>query len=368
MDFSGWIARFGDGGTAALIGFLIGVSFGVFSQKSKFCLRAAAIEFGRGTFGPRLAVWLFVFSGAVVGTQALIQTGVLSVSGARLLNMRASLSGAIIGGLMFGAGMVLARGCAGRLLVLAGQGNLRSLLTGLVFAVTAQASLVGILSPLRDKIANIWTFDGPALDALSLLNLQPIIGLMVAFVWLAAAIYFGAKGRIPLWGWVGGLGVGLTVASGWLITYWLSQQAFEPQPVKSMTFTGPSARALMLFLSPPGHTIDFDTGLVPGVLLGAFLAAFASRELKLEGFQDGQSMRRYMIGAVLMGFGGMLAGGCSVASVSGSAVFATLSWVTLFAIWAGAMATDRLIDGVPSAPTADATMPTPPIRASKVGA
>ena len=344
MDFSALIERLGDGGTAALFGFLIGVSFGIFSQKSQFCLRAAAVEFGRGTFGVRLAVWLFVFAGAVVGTQTLIQMGALNVSGARMLNMRASLSGALIGGFMFGSGMILARGCAGRLLVLAGQGNMRSLLTGLVFAVTAQASLVGILSPIRERIAGAWTFEGPSLDALSLLSLQPATGLAVAFIWLGAAIYFGKKSNVPLWGWVGGLGAGLSVAGGWLVTYWLSQQAFEPQPVKSMSFTGPSARALMLILSPPGQAIDFDVGLVPGVLLGAFLAAFSSRELKLEGFQNGHAMRRYMIGAVMMGFGGMLAGGCSVASLSGSAIFATTSWLTLFAIWAGAMAMDHIVD------------------------
>lgn len=364
MDFSVLLERIGDGGTAALVGFLIGMSFGVFSQKSKFCLRAAAVEFGRGIFGTRLAVWLFVFSGAVVGTQLLINLGVLNVSGARSLNMRGSVSGAVIGGLMFGGGMVLARGCAGRLLVLAGQGNSRSLLTGLVFAVTAQASLAGILSPVRERIAGLWTLEGANLDALSLLRLPPAVGLLVAFVWLAAAIYFGSKSKIALWGWVGGLGVGLTVMAGWLLTYWLAQQAFEPQPVKSMTFTGPSARALMLFLSPPGQPFDFDAGLVPGVLVGAFLAAFASREFKLEGFQGGQPVRRYMVGAMLMGFGGMLAGGCSVASVSGSAVFATTAWVTLFAIWAGAVAMDWLVDrdGVEQSLQAE------PAGAMKIGA
>jgi hypothetical protein len=44
---------------------------------------------------------------------------------------------------MFGMGMILARGCSSRLLVLAAQGNLRALLSGLVFAVTAQSALTG---------------------------------------------------------------------------------------------------------------------------------------------------------------------------------------------------------------------------------
>jgi uncharacterized membrane protein YedE/YeeE len=71
--------------------------------------------------------------------------------------------------------------------------------------------------------------------------------------------------------------------------------------------------------------------------------------LKLEGFGDGASMRRYIIGAVLMGFGGMLAGGCAVgAGLSGAAVFTITSWVTLCAMWAAAALTDRLVDHRPA--------------------
>ena len=66
----------------------------------------------------------------------LLLAGLIDTQSVRMLNARGSLSGAILGGLMFGAGMVLARGCSSRLLVLAANGNLRSLLSGLVFAVT----------------------------------------------------------------------------------------------------------------------------------------------------------------------------------------------------------------------------------------
>lgn len=344
VDFTFLIERLGDGGTAALLGFLLGMTFGFFAQRSKFCLRAAAIEFVRGTFGARLAVWLFVFAGAVVGTQLLISFGLLKVGGIRMLNLRGSLSGAMIGGALFGVGMVLSRGCAGRLLVLAGQGNLRSLLSGLVFAVTAQAALVGLLSPLRNYLANLWTIEGTTLDALATFGLGPIGGFVIALIWLGAAIYFGVLARISFWGWMGGLMIGLTIMGGWLLTYWLSMQAFEPQAIKSLTFTGPSAHALMLVLSPPGSILDFDVGLVPGVVVGSFLSACGCRELKLEGFQGGESMRRYLFGALLMGFGGMLAGGCTIGSVSGASVFATTAWTTLLFIWIGGAVTDALLD------------------------
>lgn len=73
--------------------------------------------------------------------------------------------------------------------------------------------------------------------------------------------------------------------------------------------------------------------------------ALIGRDFKLEGFKDGYSMRRYIVGAVLMGFGSMLAGGCAVgAGVTGGSVFALTAWLTLAGMWAGAGMTDRLMD------------------------
>ena len=99
----------------------------------------------------------------------------------------------------------------------------------------------------------------------------------------------------------------------------------------------------MLFVTdkPP----NFDLGLMPGVFLGSFIAAALFSELRLEGFQGGAIVPRYLLGATAMGFGVMLAGGCAVgAGLSGAAVFTISSWVTLSTMWAAAAATDRLID------------------------
>ncbi len=199
---------------------------------------------------------------------------------------------------MFGAGMVLTRGCSSRLLVLSANGNLRALLSGLVFAVAAQASLRGMASPLRDWLAGLWTIDGPgALNALSLAGLAPGWGLAIGLVWLVAGIAFAWRSRIAARHWAGAAGVGLMVALAWAFTSALAAASFAPQPVKSLSFTGPSANLLMLALTPPGGRLDFDIGLVPGVFIGSFVAAALGRELKLEGFRDGAGMRRYMAGA-----------------------------------------------------------------------
>ncbi|WP_067338352.1 YeeE/YedE family protein [Stappia indica] len=346
MDMTGLLETLGEAETSALGGLLIGVAFGVFAQRSRFCLRAAAVEFARGSIGIKVATWLVTFSCAVLLTQWLIFSGALDVSEARQFAARGSLSGAIAGGALFGIGMVLARGCASRLLVLSATGNLRALLSGLIFAVAAEASIHGILSPLREQVAGMWTVSGrEALDLLLLLRLPQEAGLWIGLLFVAGTTVFAFRARLPLSGWIGAAGVGATVAAGWWFTYQLAGQAFEPMTVKSMTFTGPSADTLMLVLTPPGEALDFDTGLVPGVFAGAALAALLAGEWRLQGFHDGHSMRRYIVGAVLLGFGGMLAGGCAVgAGVTGGSIFALTAWATLFAMWAAAGLTDLVVD------------------------
>ena len=346
MDFPALLERFGEKTVITAAGLLIGILFGIFAQRSRFCLRSAVVEFWRRENDGRLAIWLFAFASAVVATQAAILAGWLDVSQARQLSARGSLSGALLGGLLFGIGMILARGCSSRMLVLAANGNLRALLTGLIFAVTAQASLSGLLSPLRNWLSGLWTIEGSARDLLVSAHLGNFGGLLFGLAWLAAAIVFCRRTRLSVREWSGAIGVGLSVALAWLGTFVIGSHAFEVMPVQSLSFTGPSANVLMLVLSPPGQPWDFDIGLVPGVVLGSFLAALWGRELKLEGFKDGHSMRRYIAGALLMGFGGMLAGGCAVgAGVSGAAIFALTAWLALFGMWSGAGLADALLDG-----------------------
>lgn len=352
MDFPALLERIGEPALLALGGGAIGALFGFFAQRSSFCLRAAVIEFARAQPGQKLAVWLLAFSAAVVGLQALLLTGLVDVSGTRQLAARGSLSGAIVGGLMFGAGMIMTRGCASRLLVLAAGGNLRALLSGLIFAVTAQAALGGMLAPMRHAISDWWTVDGGASrDLLAVAHVGRWVGLAFGLAWLLAALWYALRSRGDAWKWVGGLGAGLAVAAGWAFTATVAASSFEVVPVQGLTFSGPSAEWLMRVVGTPAAPIGFDFGLLPGVFAGAFLGAAVGGQLRLEGFKDGHSMRRYIAGAVLMGFGAMLAGGCAVgAGVSGGAIFSLTAWTALASMWVGAAAADRLLDREP--PTA----------------
>jgi hypothetical protein len=71
------IDRLGEAWALAAAGLFIGLAFGFFAQRSRFCLRSAVIEFSRRQLGGKLTVWLFAFATAVVATQALALAGLV---------------------------------------------------------------------------------------------------------------------------------------------------------------------------------------------------------------------------------------------------------------------------------------------------
>jgi uncharacterized membrane protein YedE/YeeE len=349
------IDRFGDGGVLMMVGALVGVLFGASAQHSRFCLRAASVEVSEGRFGPRLAIWLIAFSAGVVTVQSLIAFGLLDVSQSRQLSATGSLSGAIVGGLLFGCGMILARGCASRLLVLSATGNLRAIVTGLVLTLVAQASLRGVLSPMRESMAGWWVVPGgSARNMLTQLGLSSGVAALCALVALMLAFWLGRRSRIEPSRALAAGGVGFAVGLGWLLTFMIAQNSFDVVAISSVTFTGPSTDTLMGLVNSTDLPLGFGIGLVPGVFAGAGLMALMSGEARIERFGPDTPMERYLIGAVLMGYGSMLAGGCAVgAGMSGGAIFAVTAWVAVFFMWVGAMATHLVMRRqIPAASTA----------------
>nr|WP_319566057.1 YeeE/YedE family protein [uncultured Rhodoferax sp.] len=346
MNIVAIIESYGEKTVLAWGGLIVGLMFGFFAQRSKFCLRAATLEFWHHNFGEKISVWLLAFSSAVIGVQLLILTGHMDVAVTRQISATGSISGALIGGLLFGSGMILARGCASRLLILSANGNLRALLSGLIFAVTAQAALGGVLAPWREVISGWWTVDGgSARNLLAIVGAGHFGGLVFGLIWFVAALYFSVRSGWGVWKWVGGVGAGLAVAAAWGFNYWVSKNSFEVVPVQGLTFSGPSAEWLMRVVASPAPETGFNFGMLPGVFLGSFLGAWVGQDFALEGFKDGYSMRRYIAGAMLMGFGAMLAGGCAVgAGITGGSIFALTAWLALAGMWVGAGVTDRLID------------------------
>lgn len=352
MSLSHIIDAFGDRGATALAGLAVGLVFGALAQRSQFCLRAATVELWRGlagaqrlhdALGPKTAVWLLVFGVAVAGTQALLMTGQLDSGSIRQLAATGTMSGALIGGAMFGAGMVLARGCASRLLVLSATGNLRALVSGLILTVVAQAALTGVLSPVRLWLADLWTVSADARNLNLLLPKGTGLGLGLAT--MALGLVLALRHRLAAQRVAAGAGVGGAIILGWWLTAAIAARAFDPIAVESVTFTGPSTDTLMVLIARPDMPLSFGIGLIPGVFAGAMVSAFLAGEIQIQTFGEDAPLPRYIAGACLMGFGSMLAGGCAVgAGVTGGALMASTAWVALAAMWAAAGVADLFVD------------------------
>lgn len=339
------IETYGEGAILMAVGGLVGVLFGATAQHSRFCLRAATVEVAEGKLGPRLSIWLIAFSAGVLAVQTLIVLGWLDVTQSRQLATTGSMSGAIIGGLMFGVGMILARGCASRLLVLSATGNLRAIVTGLVLTLVAQSALRGALAPAREQLASLWVVPGGAMRSLLWqTGLTSTLAALIAAAALGAALVLSHRQKVKTSHAVAAVGVGLAVALGWLGTYAVAMHSFEVVAISSVTFTGPSTDTLMGLVNSTELPLGFGIGLVPGVFLGAGAMALATHEARIQRFGPDSPMEVYLVGAALMGFGSMLAGGCAVgAGMSGGAIFALTAWVAVGAMWVGAMVTQRVL-------------------------
>jgi hypothetical protein len=259
------------------------------------------------------------------------------------------------GGLLFGYGMVLANGCGSRALVLLGRGNLRSLVVVIVLGITAQMTLRGLIAPGRIALLQMSTTK-PA--HLSLPELLPTIGhgefaapIIVASVISAALVIFAfahapfrrAAGQIAA-----GLAVGSLVAAGWLATGYLGADDFNPAAVTSLTFVAPIADTVQYVMLSTGLTLNFGIAPVFGVFAGSLVTALVTRRFHLEGYTSPQHMLRSIIGAALMGSGGVMALGCSIGQgLTGISTLAISSFIAVAGIVLGTAAGLRGVFRVP---------------------
>lgn len=177
-------------------------------------------------------------------------------------------------------------------------------------------------------------------------NILTIIGMdsaaaavvsLFVLAWAIMLAYRGGKSTAQVFA---AFVVGFSVALGWILTYAIQQTSFEVVSLSSVTFTGPSADTLMSLVNEPVIPMTFAIGLIPGVFLGSGTMAATHGQFKIQRFDGELRMERFLVGAVLMGFGSMLAGGCAVgAGMSGGAIFALTAWVAVFFMWIGAMVT-----------------------------
>lgn len=326
-------------------GLLIGLLFGALASATNFCTMGAISDWQSAGSTGRLGAVALAAATAIIGAQLLDAAGVTDLSKSVYLNPRLNWLGGIAGGLLFGGGMVYAGGCPSRSLVRAGSGDLRAIVSLIVLAIAAYATISGVFGSLRVGLDGATALDvkrfGAATQSLTDLTglTRVVAAALVASPLLLFAIARGGVLSEP-GNLVAGLGVGLLAVGGWLLTGLAHDEfAASPVPPASLSFVRPVADAIdwierSTALGLPG----FGAASVFGVLIGAFMASAMTGRLNVAAFADQDDLKRHILGAAAMGIGGVLALGCSIGQgITGLSTLSVQSILAAAAIFAGAV-------------------------------
>jgi hypothetical protein len=340
--------------------FALGVVFGAIVHRTNFCTMGSVADivgFGDWT---RMRMWALAIAVAIVGTTALAAAGLIDPADSFYTTRRFTPLAYVVGGLLFGFGMVLAGGCGSKAVVRAGAGSLKALVVICVLGLVAYISLRGLLGVLRVRVLESVGFDlATTQDLPALLGgagaSLTAVRLAVAAAVAVALLVFVLRGRAALTRDVllGGIGVGGVIVAVWFVSGHLGHLAEHPDTLEEVYLRTNSGRMeAMSFVAPVAWTFDYlmfysDTskvltigiGAVAGALAGGTLSALLSGRFRWEGFRDTEDTANHLVGAALMGFGGVTAMGCTIGQgLSGVSMLALGSFITLASIIAGAVA------------------------------
>ncbi|WP_417797738.1 YeeE/YedE family protein [Terasakiella pusilla] len=326
-------------------GGLLGLAFGLLGQSSRFCFRQAVAEGFEGKRAGQLRAWLIATLVAIAATQAVVYLFELDLAESAYWVKSLPLVALILGGLMFGVGMMIARGCAGRQVVLAATGNLRSLIVIITIALSGYMTMRGLLAPLRQSLEGLvqlpFTHPDVMHSSVALFGLEAetvqtaviAIAALLALILISRSFVLRDKIYLSL----SALVIGGLIAGGWYVTGVIGFDEFEPTRLESLTFVAPGGNAMQFLMIYTGTTANFGIMLIGGVIAGSFLSALVRRELKLQSFSEPKEMLRYLAGGVLMGSGAVMAIGCSIGQgLSGISTLSFASIISVSAIVAGA--------------------------------
>lgn len=351
-------------GTVLWLAFAVSFAFGLIAQKTHFCTMGAVADIVNMGDWRRMRMWLLAIAVAILGSAALHAAGLIDLGKSIYRTPNFTWLSNIVGGLLFGIGMVLASGCGGKTLIRIGGGSLKSLIVFLVLGLVAYMTLRGVFAA--------WRVNGLDRVALTLAGGQDLPALLVATGWSAPVAFWlpvlGLGGgllafclsRRDFWNienLLGGLGIGLCVVAAWYVSGHVGYLAEHPETLEEAFLTTNSGRMEALtFVAPQAYTLDllllwsdssrklsFGIASLLGVIAGSASWAVLTGRFRWEGFAGLEDTANHLLGAALMGFGGVTAMGCTVGQgISGFSTLAVGSMLTFLAIVGGAAAMLKL--------------------------
>jgi len=313
-----------------------GAAFGYVIQRGGFCLmRALANLFLMGDAAIARAYVLALLV-AMVCVQALAASGLVEFP-IRPFHWMSNC----IGGLVFGAGMVLAGGCSGSTWYRVGEGAVGAWVILLGFAMGATTVRLGLLSPVRAALQApaITIGDAPPTLATAL-GVSP--WLVIAALWIAGGIWLARARGVPQhgkWPWhVTGVSVGILLAAGW----WASTLGERPV---GLTFAVNTGELLTYPLVGFPNRVNWSMVMLVAVPVGAFAAAWPSGDFRWK-LPPGWSLVKIFSGGLLMGGSAILAEGCNITQgLTNGSTLALGSLVTLASMLVGGWLTLRALYG-----------------------
>ena len=347
-------------------GFGLAFVFGAVAQKTNFCTMGALSDVVNMGHWGRLRMWLLAIAVAILGTGVLALTGLIDLSQAGVQRPVLTWLSLLAGGLIFGVGMTLAGGCANKNLLRLGGGSLRSLVVLVFMGLASYMTLKGLfgqwraswLDPVvinlgdagwKDQSLGSLLVHMTGLDARS----AQIAAIALVVLVLLAVVFKDARFRRNALQVVGGVLLGGVVVAGWYVTGHLGYgenpntleiiyHATNSRTLESLSFVGPLAFTLELLMRWTDQSLHMSFGIasVVGVVLGAAAMSLATGSFRLEGFASLADLRSQLLGAVLMGFGGVTALGCTIGQgLSGVSTLALGSMLAVAGIVGGSVAT-----------------------------
>ncbi|MFN9104529.1 MAG: YeeE/YedE family protein, partial [Betaproteobacteria bacterium] len=306
----------------------------------------------------RMRMWLMAIGVAMLGFNGMVAAGWVQAGQSVYAAPRVIWLSNLAGGLLFGFGMVLASGCGSKTLIRIGGGSLKSLVVFFVLAVASYATLRGITAVARVATVDAVSFTLPVgQDLPSLLAhfsglAKPTAALLLGALIGGALLVFalahpdGRRADALL----GGLGLGAVIVGVWWVTGRLGHLEEHPatleevwlatntQRMESLTFVAPIAYTVdwLILFSDTSKTLTVGIVAVLGVVVGSAIMALANGSFRWEGFAGTEDTANHLVGAVLMGVGGVTAMGCTVGQgLTGLSTLALGSFIAFGGIVAG---------------------------------
>jgi len=343
------------------LAFALAFVFGAVAYRVSFCTMGSITDIV--TFGDwrRMRMWLLAIVVAIAGTALLQAAG--SIDAAKTIYTTAHVPwlSHLVGGFLFGFGMTLGSGCGSKTLIRAGAGNLKSWIVLVFLAASAYMTLKGVFAPWRANGLDTFrwevsasTSDLPALamaaGAGSAVRLWlPLVAALVLGGFVFGSREFRGSREMV----IGGLVIGAVIVGGWYVSGHLGYVPEDPQTLEerfvatnsgrmeSYSFVAPTAYLLELLMlwTDQSRVLTFGIAGVLGILAGSAAMALATRTFRWEGFASVEDIGNHVAGAVMMGFGGVTALGCTIGQgLTGISTLAVGSILTFAAIVAGCVA------------------------------